>query len=264
MRKNILNKLLIAGCLLVMAGCTARKQLVTNKTPVVEPRVVKSDSRLIAIKSHQLVFNTFSAKAATKLNIDGSSNDVTLNMRIDHDKKIWVSITALLGIEVARAIITPDSIQIINKLQGVYIKKPFSYIYTYANKQINYNMLESILVGNAIPGILNDDKTNLQADNGMINLTGNLQDLVYTLMLNPDMKVAQLNLSNPNEEQSLQVANSVFINQGAQLIPSQIDILSVSQNKKVQANLHYTKVDLDQPLQYPFNIPESYKPADQN
>jgi hypothetical protein len=259
-----LNKLLIACCLLIMVSCKARKQAIV--TPAVAPVAKKTVDNTIAnklaeIRGHQLTFNTFAGRANTKLNIDGNSNDVTLNIRINHDKEIWVSITAVLGIEVARAVIMPDSIKIINKLQALYIKKPFGYIYTYASKQINYKTLESLLVGNAVPELLNE-KAKFQTDNNNLTLSGTLQDLLYKLMLGPDLKVAQLNLSNEAEAQSLQVTNSAFIQADNRIIPSQIDIASGIKNKKIQVNLHYTKVEFDQPQQYPFNIPERYTPAE--
>jgi len=78
------------------------------------------------------------------------------------------------------------------------------------------------------------------------------------------MRPARLDLSDHNAGQSLQVINSGTIPAGNKNIPAQIDIQSTAQNKKIQVNLRYTKVDLDQPLQYPFNIPDSYKSADEN
>jgi len=270
MKKNILNKLLILSCLLIVFGCKAKKQLVS--TPPAAPSAaatvaaVKPANPVDAIKAAQLNFTTFSGKANAKLDIDGEKNDVVLTIHINKDKEIWVSVsvTVLITMEVARAVITPDSIYILNKLQSVYLKKPFSYLYPYANRQINYKMLESILVGNALPEILADKNTTFQTDNDKTTLSGTLEDLVYGLMLNPDMKVAQLSLSNHNAGQSLVVNNAEFIPAGGKTVPSQIDIQSTAENKKNQVNLHYTKVDLDQPLQYPFNIPESYKPADGN
>jgi len=264
MKRNISNKIALTACLLVLAGCSAHKQLVANKPATPTPAIKAADSKLAAIKAHQLVFNTFSAKASTKLEIDNSSNDVTLNMRIEHNKRIWVSITAVLGIEVARALITPDSIKIINKLQGVYVKQPFSYVYKYASSQVSYNMLEAIFTGNAIPEALNDTAAQLQPNNDGVDMTGNLQDLTYKLIFGPELKETQFNLSSADNDQSLAVTNSNFITQGTQLIPSLIDLRSVSHNKKVHANLHYTRVDLDQTLTYPFNIPENYTSATQN
>lgn len=279
MKRNILNRLLIICCLLVMVSCKARKKVITNgattttnatisspqvantvKIATTPPDLTLIKNQLAVIKSHQVNFNTFAGRAATKLDIDGNSNDVTLNIRISRDKKIWVSITALLGIEVARALITPDSIIVINKLQGLYFKKPFSFIYQYASRQVNYKTIESLLVGNAMPELLTENST-IKSDMGNVTLSGNLQELMYSLMLGTNMRVTQFNLSNTGEGQALLVNNSNFIQATNRLLPSQIDILSTIKDKKIQANLRYTKADFDQQLDFPFNIPERYTPA---
>ncbi|HEY9535922.1 MAG TPA: DUF4292 domain-containing protein, partial [Mucilaginibacter sp.] len=162
---------------------------------------------------------------------------------------------------VARALITPDSIKIINKLQGVYLKKPFSYVYKYASRQVNYKTIESLLVGNAMPELLTENSA-IKTDMGNIALSGTLQDLIYNLTLGTNMRVTQFNLSNNNLGQALLVTNNNFIQANNRLVPSQIDILSTIGDKKIQANLHYNKVDFDLELDFPFNIPERYTPAD--
>jgi len=256
-----LNKLLIVCicCSLAMFGCKAKKQTVVAPKPVTTVPD-KSLSKLDAIRSSQLSYNTFSGKAKTKLDINGSSNDVTLNIRIQNGKKIWVSVTAIAGIEVARALITPDSLQVINKLQGLYMQKPFSYIYSYTSQQINFDSLEALLVGNAIPQLLNDD-AKLQADSGRTILSGNLQELAYKLILGADLKANHTELSDLVADQSLTADNSAFIAVANRVLPSQIDMLSVMPKKKVKMNLHYIKADFDQPLEYPFSIPSGYSPA---
>ena len=266
MKENTLNKLLIVCCLLAVISCKARKPLVNSNTTTAvttinTPAPVNNiEPKLDTIRAKQVSFNTFSGKAKTNLDINGSSNDCTLNIRISNNKKIWVSITALLGIEVARAQITPDSIKVINRLQGVYLKKPFSYIYTYANKQVNYDMLQALLVGNAIPTLLNDS-TKYELANNNINLSGSLQDVLYKLVLGSDFKVNQTNLTNDSQGQSLQINDNNFMVSGGNKIPSQIAISSIAKNNKVQVNLHYVKVDFNQPQDYPFTIPQDYSPA---
>jgi hypothetical protein len=264
MKENILNRLLIICFLLAMVSCKARKQVIANRQSVDTASISlvnATRSKLSAIKESQTTFNTFSGKAHTKLDINGSSNDVTMNIRINHGQKIWVSITAIAGIEAARALITPDSILIINRFESKYIRKPFSYIYTYTSRQVDYRSLEALLVGNAIPQLLNDS-TKLKADSSNITLSGNLQELMYQLMIGHDMKVNQTDLSNQIQSQSLQVSNTVFIQAAAnKTMPSQINITSIVKGKKIQLNLHYIKVDFDQPLEYPFSIPSTYSAA---
>ncbi len=236
--------------------------MVTAPVVTAPPVVVDNSTAntIAAIKSRQLTFNTFSGKASADLNIDNDNRGVSMNIRIDRGKRIWVSITALLSIEVARALITPDSIKIINKIQGVYIKKPFSYVHTYAGKQVNYTTLESLLTGNAVPELLSTD-ADLQKGDNTITLSGKLQQLLYKTIFNPDMKVSQLNLSNNEQQQSLQVNNSNFVLVDGRTLPSQINISSSLKEKKIAVKLEYSKVELDRVLEYPFNIPETYTPA---
>ncbi|RYZ95523.1 MAG: DUF4292 domain-containing protein, partial [Sphingobacteriaceae bacterium] len=254
MRKNILNKVLPLCCLvIIMAGCKAKKQLVNRNVPVkVKPASAVAE-KLAAIRSKQVNFSTFAGKAKTQLAIDGDNNDCTLNIRIKKDTRIWVSVTALLGIEVARAVITPDSILIINKLQGIYIKKPFSFVHKYAGKQVDYDTLQSLLVGNAIPKLLNDS-TAFEPDAPNTNLSGTLDGLLYKLILGPDLRVTQTSLTNGQARQSLQVTNKEFVQEANRVVPSQIDIASVVKNQKIQVNLRYTKVEFDQQLEYPLTL----------
>jgi len=264
MRRNILNKIAIACCLLVvLSACKSKKLVVVNRPTTDSAAINRANdirSRVAVIRSKQVIFNTFSGKAKTKLAINGNDNDVTLNIRINRDQKIWISVTAIAGIEVARALITPDSIQVRNNFQGMYLRKPFSYIYTYASRQVNFKTLQSLLVGNAISELVNENAT-YKPEGTNIAITGTLQDIIYKLLLGPDLKVTQTNLSNQAAAQSLQVTNKVFIQATNRVIPSQIDIASTAGGKKIQVNLRYTAADFDKQLEYPFSIPKSYEPA---
>jgi hypothetical protein len=248
--------------LLVIAGCKAKKQLVVKPvkvdtmTKTTDPKIAK----LNALRASQTDFDTFSGKARTHLDISGNSNDVTLTIRIKKDQKIWVSVTAIAGIEVARALITPDSILLINRLQNLYVKQPFAYVNKFAGNEVNYKTIESLLIGNAIPELLTEN-ADLKTDPANITLTGNLNDIVFKLVAGPQMKAVQTNLDDAGAGQSLQVTNGAFIEAGTRLIPSQIDIASLVKNKKIQVNLRYVKSDFNVPLDFPFTIPSRYKEA---
>jgi hypothetical protein len=255
-------KLFAICCVLFLFSCKAKKVLVAKKVVVVDTVAKAVDTKalkLAAIRASQTVFNTYSGKARTKLGINGDSNDVTLNVRIQRDQKIWVSITAIAGIEVARALITPDSLFLLNRLQNQYLKKPFSFINKAAGDQVNYKTLESLLIGNAIPELVNEN-ADLQTTNGITTLSGTLTDVIYKVILGADLKVTQTNLDNQTAGQSLQVVNNAFVLSGNKVTPSQIDISSVVKDKKILVNLHYVKQDFDLPLEYPFSIPARYKP----
>jgi hypothetical protein len=257
----MLNRLLAACVLLSIVGCKTHKQLVVNKNPGSATNApLPVLTKLDAMRAAQLNFTTFSGRAKARMQINNSSNDVTLNIRISHGQKIWVSITAIAGIEVARATITPDSILAVNKLQGLYVRQPFSYIYKYASNQLDYNSVEALLVGNAIPQLLNE-KVKMQTDSASIVLNGNLDELLYKLVMGPNLKAKSTNLSDQGAGQTMEVNNSVFLPVANRLVPSQIDINSTAGTRKIRISMHYIRQDFDLPLEYPFSIPDSYEPA---
>ncbi|QQL48791.1 DUF4292 domain-containing protein [Mucilaginibacter ginkgonis] len=261
MKRNISNSFLLLG-IIVITSCHSKK-LVT-RTPA-STAVTKTDNsadaakmKLAEIRSKQISFTTFSGKAKTKLNIDGNSNDVTLNIRILRGQKIWVSITYLIGIEVARALITPDSITVINKLQSVYFQKPFSFIYDYAPREVNFNTVQSILIGNAIPETLTDGIT-LTPDNNNLVLSGSLKDMLFKMILGADLKINSTNLSKAAAGQSLQANYSNFIQATGRVVPSHISLTSKTQQKNIEAEIDYSRIDFDQTLDFPFSIPNRYQ-----
>ncbi len=270
MKRNTLSRInsyikLAAVCgLVLIVSCKAKKALIappsiaTNIMPkATDPKRL----RLEVLKAGQSNFNTFTGKARTKLDIDGNSNDVTLTIRIKHDQKIWVSVTAIAGIEVARAVITPDSILMMNRLQSVYIKKPFSYVNSLAGNQVSYKTIEAMLVGNIMPELLNEE-ADIQAKGDSLIVSGNLQGIVYKLIASgAAMKATQTNLDDQDAGQSLQVNNSAFVQVGIRTVPTQIDIATAVKAKKIQVNLRYVKTDFDLPVDVPFSIPARYTEA---
>jgi hypothetical protein len=273
MKKNILNKLHLVLCLVTLFSCAAKKQLVERKadTTIIKAQATTAPTtngtavdnfkidKINTIRLKQTNFNTFSGKAAAKLSIDGKADNVTMIIRIKKGQRIWIAVTAILGVEVGRALITPDSIKVMNRLESNYLKKPFSYIYQYSSNRVNYTMLESALIGNAIPELLNNDATmEPKAATGELILSGALQELVYRLVVGPDLRVSQTSITNAMANQSIQITNAKFIQAGPLIIPSQIQMSSTEKEHSINIELDYTKAEFNQPVEFPFSIPSRF------
>ena len=64
------------------------------------------------------------------------------------DSAIWISVTPVLGIEVARLLVTNDSVKMMNRLNSTYFTGNFKLINKLFNADIDYDMFQSFLVGN--------------------------------------------------------------------------------------------------------------------
>jgi Domain of unknown function (DUF4292) len=103
------------------------------------------------IQKNTINFKTFSAKM--KVNYEGSdgrSYELTAFLRILKDSIIWVRGEAILGFEAFRALITPDSVKIISKLDKTITLRSVSYLQDVAKVPLNFKSLQDLLIGNSI------------------------------------------------------------------------------------------------------------------
>lgn len=260
MKRNILNSLLLALVVLGL-GCKPKKIIVATP-PVGQEQPAQPDKKqdnLNLLKGKNLSFNTLSLKGKTKLDVNGEENNVTINIRIQKDQKIWAIITAAGGIvEVARAVITPDSLLLLNKLEKTYTKKPFSYIYNFTNKQINFGLLQAIFAGNAIPDFMNMD-ANLVQENGVWVLSGNSGDLAYRTLFNTLLKPSEVTLNDAKAAQALKVSYGKYTPINNALFPSSVKLNTMSGEKKINIEIEFTKIESNVQVEFPFTVPKNFQ-----
>ncbi len=266
MRRDMLNKgvciLLILG---LFASCKARKAATASKVdsvPVTVAQPAESlntarTDKLAAVKNNQANFSTLSGKAKSALSIGSNSNDVTMNIRIKNNEAIWVSVTAIAGLEVARALITPDSVRVINRLENEYIKKPFSYLHEFTNNKITFATLQSVLVGNAISEFITES-TELNMSGAQSELKSAIGSMMYQVILNDQNKVVTANLSDAAAAQSLFVSYGDFQPVLQQQVPHSIVMKSQAKSKNISLDLKFSRIELDVPVEIPFRVPDRY------
>jgi len=260
LKKNTayLGKLCVLICCLTIVSCKSKKKLDgTNPKNASIEMEDKASTNLKKILLQQTDFSTFSTKATTELSMNGNSFDVTMNIRIKKGEGIWVSVTYFAGLEAARALITPDSIKVMDKINNNYIKKPFSFVNQYANEKIDYATLEAILVGNCIPFTLNNKRELLLKNEGLV-IDGQTNQMLYYVNFNSDLKPASTTLKTTNDLQNLTVNVASFENIGGNLIPKILNIASAAGSKSIGLKMDYNKTVLNEPVDFPFNVSKRF------
>ena len=261
MKRNILNSIIIASLTILAVSCKPKKVIVATPTVGTEKVEVGDDKKtanLALLKSKDLPFNTLSLKGKASLDVDGDVNNVTMNIRIEKDKKIWVSVTGLAGIEGVRALITPDSLLLRNNLQKTYLQKPFSYIYSFTNKQVNFGLLQSILSGNTMNDFMLD-RSNLEQENDAWAVSGNAEDLAYRVLFNTLLKPAEVNLNDAKNGQALKVVYGDYTPVNNSLFPSSLKLSSMAGTKKINIAIEFIKIDSNVPVTFPYSVPKSFE-----
>ncbi len=138
---KVCHILFIIICFSIVSCRTVKQVTVKKDVPVItENKLFKN------IENHKLNYNTLFAKRIdVSLTNDKGSNNFKASLKIQRDSFIQISVTAPLGIEVARILFTNDTI----KFADIYHKKYFLSDYTYfADKyeaHITYTFLQNLL-----------------------------------------------------------------------------------------------------------------------
>lgn len=260
MRRNILNSIAIVVIVTLIVSCRPKREIVKAPLPNETATVANEKAENIkTIVAKDLPYKTLSLKGKAQLNINGDENGVTLNLRIKKDEKIWFSVTALGGaLEVARGIISPDSLLLMNRMQKTVIRKPFSYIYNYTNKQVNFSWLQAILTGNTIKDFM-VETSDLKQENGVWVLSGTKESVAYRTLFNTLIKPAEQTLNDAQAAQGLKVVYDKYTPVNNSLFPSNVKINSIVDNKKIDISVDFIKIDADVAVEFPFTVPKSFE-----
>ena len=130
--------------------------------------------------ANNLEFSYFSGKA--KINFDDGANNYNLNtnIRIKHDSIIWISAYSSL-FKIGKCLITTDSIFILKDIQSnEYYKYSFDSLTTKIGYDVNFEIVESILMGN-IPKVKGKSKVTKQGENQIITQEVNQLKVISTV-----------------------------------------------------------------------------------
>ena len=277
MQSSIFIKILMLFALLVVA-CKSKKtvKVVAEVNPIEAIRRDEGscnlDSLFEKIKNSDLKVKTFSAKVSAETDINNQGNSFTANLRIKADSAIWMSLSPALGIEVARVFITTDSLKFTNRINGTYFKGDYRYLNSLLQMELNFNMIQSILLGN-IYLHYTKDKYNCDIDGanqilsslkkrkikreGEIDIPQILtQELFYS---KSQSKISSMTLQDYRPARRFAVNYEEYLEIENQKIPATI-IVKANAEKAVVIKLAYSKINLNKELNLPFSIPENYEP----
>jgi hypothetical protein len=185
------------------------------------------------------------------------------NIRIKKDSLIWFSVSPSIGIEATRVMITKDTAIVINRLDKEYYIFNFDEISRYFNFKIDFDIIQSILLGNLARPIDDETKVAKESQYFMIKQKSGPLDLQsYVLVDNKKIETVMIN----EEETSnfLTLKYSDFKPAGQYLFPNVCQVNLTYKAKKgpvvTSINLEHKKAEIvDKPLKFPFNIPEKYE-----
>lgn len=135
---KVLSKIALLVFLLAATSCASRKKTVAPIPP-------QSFEWLTANMDIQAEGNG--------MNFD----DLSGQMRMRKDSLVWLSVTASMGIEVARAKVSTDSVWIVNRLEKTYLAEPLDTLSAQLGMPLSLSLIQTLLLDNneGIPPVEN-------------------------------------------------------------------------------------------------------------
>jgi hypothetical protein len=226
------------------------------------------------LKTNEFQFETISAKAAIALT--DSANKKTsfkTHLRIRKDSVIWISITAI-GLEAARVIITQDSVKLINRIKKQYFLGDFNYINKMFGTELDYQMLEALLIGNSL-NFNENEKVHARVDRKkelyylstekkrkvkkeLQKEKEKIKKEAQVLWLDPiSFKIKDILLTSPEKNRSLAGFYSEYKTIEKQFIPYKI-LFQLKSKSSSTIEIDYSKFSSGKSLTFPFKISSKY------
>jgi hypothetical protein len=214
---------------------------------------------LQALNSARIGFQTFSSKVNVDYRgSDGKNYDVNANIRMQKDSVIWISVNAVLGIEALRALITRDSVKLIDKLNKSYRAHSIDYLQTTTALPLDLHTLQDLIIGN--PVFLDSNVIGYAKSPGAISLLVLGKLFKNLISVNESDKAVQhikLDDANTVRNRTADLSYTDYENKkGVRFATKRI--ISVSEKKKLDIRLDFKQYDFNEPVSFPFSIPKNF------
>jgi hypothetical protein len=266
---HLIIAIIILGFLLGgLPSCKSKRAII--KAPIKE----KGPEYLFSkMNEKEFRFNAIEAKFNIEYSQGRKNYDFKGQLRLVKDSLIWLNFNQDLGIEIARVMITQDSVKFIDRFRKQYLITDYGFINDFLNTNIDFGILQSIILGNDFE-YYEDAKFKASIDGGQYKLSTserrklkkyvrNTDDetriFLQQTWLNPDnFKITQIKLKElTKSSKKLTAEYSDFEPIDIQLFPHTIKYL-VEAEDAIDVVVKYNRVTLKDNMQFPFNIPSKY------
>jgi hypothetical protein len=250
MKTNTLLIGLLLG-LTFFSACKGSREVKSSKEKVSAKFLIEQ------LEDRRNSYHWFTGRSKMDFDNGSMKQSFTANIRMRKDSIIWVSLTGFLGIEGARILITPDSFKVIDHLNKKVYNKPIQYIQQFVPIDVGIEELQDVLVGDLTIPRTNKFDAETEPDNFVLRMDEGLMS--YTYWMKPtDYTVSQFRLKNPINNQQMLVKFEDYkdINTKQFSYKRNFDIQDATQ--RILLNSSFTKVNFNEPADFPFKIPSKY------
>lgn len=246
---------------LIVSSCSVKKET-SNIRMLSANHIVKE------VEDNKFEFDNLEAKFNVNILDEKGRNEMGLKgqLRMQNDSVIWVSLSLKLGVEMARVMITEDSVKFINRTKKTYFATNIDGLDSIIENPLL--LVQGLLVGNDVH--IRDNKYQVEIENDMYKLMTiykseieKKQTIVKNIYIAPEsfkMRKYEINsnyvINNIIRSMTSSLSYDDFKNVNNKLIPSKILFEDSSLDGIIE--IDYTEMKVGEKLEFPFNVSKKY------
>lgn len=286
------------GLLAFLGACKPIREVMPFRGEIPARGPEKLVERLVADRITDVRY--YSAKAGVELKDSTGSKNFKAHIRCAIDSAAWISVVPALGIEVARALLTTDSLKVMDKLGDKYWVGDTAQAKRKFGLAPELRLFQQALLGMPI-GLDPEEKYKSDREEGQYTLTSKekrrfrraAEDMavddtlphdhdmgerklertlrraekkdaiVFKYWLEPDsFRVTRVLISDLAHDQQADVRYSSRTTVNGHSLPSLVSLSLSDPARHAEAVFELDRISLDGPLQFSFRIPEKFTPME--
>ncbi|RMG26158.1 MAG: DUF4292 domain-containing protein [Bacteroidetes bacterium] len=262
MNKHLHFSYIILGlCLLGLLGCKSGRGLIGKKE-----KVVSWKHTLEKTETERVQFQTLAISGKANVAFPSQNLSMGLSYRLNmiKDSLIWIRISKL-GIEGIRALITRDSIFVIDRTNNLYHVSNFQLAEKFTGLQGDFGMIQDLLLGNLhlVPPV-DELKVEKKQTNPLI-VTGEKSGTLFKYLIDSRLhKLTSMEAFNPIKGLHSVVTYGDFEAHGRTRMPLKTHIQVLAPDT-LELEFQHRRVEINpERFSIKFNVPRSYERVEYN
>lgn len=220
------------------------------------------DSIVQRADGNRIAYDWFATRIRIEYSDGKSEIDFTAVVRMRRDSVIWLSLQGPFGIEGARVLISPDTIRVVNHLSNEYAVQPVSSLTRMLPIQASIRELQDFILGYYLhlSGLtpqyrgMEDSLHLLQAESAQ---------LLYRAFLYPqNYTMAKSLLTDKMAGQQMSITFGGYATEAGHPFSEDRTIGLKQGEQTYTLHLSYSKVRVNEPLDFPFEVSPGMKRSD--
>lgn len=254
---NLKSVFLLIVLFAFFTACSSSKKVVS----VEDKETARINELFQKIGEKQLDADWVDAKARLKYEDESFRVGLSSTLRMKKDSLIWASMRKL-GFEVARVLVRPDSVFILDRINNEYIAKDLSAIKDYIDIPADFSILQSLILGNLV--MFSARAPELEVLEEKFQLTSDQTFLKSAYLIDEEYNLEEMVVEDKRSDQLLEIVFEDYQPVSENKNFSYLRTLKLKNQTDISAKLDvkFSKVEFNIPKNTSFEVPKKYTKID--